>query len=301
MDKPFRNAHSARRGAVLASVLAVLAATPTPCLGLVELMEGNQPVSHFNDAAWPGLLAVVNDASRVLFASGPASETAFYQGDTTALERLLRAFAAAEVEERVVILRPGRGADDLWMDKTSFYDYRFKVNHGNWRVPVQEKTWNLIRQPHPTLTVFVGGGVDLERLRIPEGITLVGVDVLRERYRQGLLSRDKYVRGAAAHQLAKVDPYGKESATAVKRLLPDGDVRSWAEKVLATFRERAADPPDVRAKYEDEERRIREFIFAWRYGWLKVAVAVAVVATATMLVTTVVVGRARRARNAAAP
>ncbi len=48
MIEPFRNAHSARKGPVLASVLAVLAAAPTPCLGLVELMEGNQPVSHFN-------------------------------------------------------------------------------------------------------------------------------------------------------------------------------------------------------------------------------------------------------------
>ena len=62
--EPFRNALSARRGAALVCVLAVLAATSTPCLGLVVLMEGNQPVSHFNDAAWPGLLAVVNDPSR---------------------------------------------------------------------------------------------------------------------------------------------------------------------------------------------------------------------------------------------
>ena len=95
-----------------------------------------------------------------------------------------------------------------------------------------------------------------------------------------------------------MDPYGKESATAIERLLPDGDVRSSAEKALAKFQERAADPPDVRAKYEDEERRIREFIFALRYRWLKVAVAVAVVAAATLLVATVVVGRARRARKA---
>ena len=77
MIETFRNALSARGGAALVCVLAVLAATSTPCLGLVVLMEGNQPVS-FNDAAWPGLLAVVNDPSRVLFAEGPVTQqTAF--------------------------------------------------------------------------------------------------------------------------------------------------------------------------------------------------------------------------------
>jgi len=118
MVEPFRNARSVRKGTVLACVLAVLAPIPTPCLGVVELMDGNQPVRDFNDAAWPGLVAVVNDPSRVLFASGPTTEqTAFYQGDTAALERILRAFAAVEIEERVVILRPGRGVGWPWTDK----------------------------------------------------------------------------------------------------------------------------------------------------------------------------------------
>ncbi len=49
------------------------------------------------------------------------------------------------------------------------------------------------------------------------------------------------------------------------------------------------------------ERRIREFIFAWRYPWLKAAVAVALVVAAMLLVITVVVGRARRARKAQVP
>ncbi len=159
----------------------------------------------------------------------------------------------------------------------------------------------LIRQSHPTLIIFVGGGIDLERLRIPEGITLVGVDELRERDRQGLVSRDNNVRQVAVHQLAEVDPYGKESVAAVERLLKDEKLRKSAERALAVFQERAADPPDVRAKYLDDERRIRGFIFAWQYGWLKGAVGIAVVAAATLLVVTVVVGRARRARNATVP
>ncbi len=49
------------------------------------------------------------------------------------------------------------------------------------------------------------------------------------------------------------------------------------------------------------ERRIRGFIFAWQYGWLKGAVGIAVVAAATLLVATIVVGRARRARKAEVP
>ncbi len=87
----------------------------------------------------------------------------------------------------------------------------------------------------------------------------------------------------------------------VERLVTDEKLRKSAERALAVFQERAADPPDVRAKYENDERRIREFIFAWRYGWLKGAVGIAVVATAVLLVVTVVVGRARRAREAQVP
>ncbi len=127
------------------------------------------------------------------------------------------------------------------------------------------------------------------------------MDELGERCRQGLLSREKYVRQVAVHQLAEVDPYGKECVAAVERLLTDEKLRKSAERALAVFQERAADPPDVRANYENDERRIREFIFAWRYGWLKGAVGIAVVAAAALLVATIVVGRARRARKAEVP
>ena len=67
------------------------------------------------------------------------------------------------------------------------------------------------------------------------------------------------------------------------------------------FQERAADPPAMRAKYQDEERRIREFIFAWRYGWLNGAVALVVGVAATLLVATVIAGRGRRARRTEVP
>ena len=257
MIKPFRNVLSARRGAALVCVLAVFVHTSTPCVDLVELMEGNQPLSHFDDAQWPGLRAVVNDASRVLFTEGPVTQqSAFYQGDTTALERILRAFAAAEIEERVVVLLPGRGGGFPLMDKSSFYDWRLDMDRGEWRVPTSDEILKLIRHPHPILTVYVGGAVDLKRLRIPDGVVLRAVDTLLERYRQGLLSRDSYARRVSAHGLSELDPYGEESANAVKRLLQESG-RNSVEKVFATFEDRAADPPDVRAKYENDELRIR--------------------------------------------
>ncbi len=70
MFQPFQNALSDRKGTVFACVMLLVLA-PTPAPGLTELERGNQPLSNFNDAAWPGLLAVVNDASRVLFALPP--------------------------------------------------------------------------------------------------------------------------------------------------------------------------------------------------------------------------------------
>lgn len=286
--------------AVLMSILAVLVSTPVH--GLVSLVEGNKPLRNVDDSPWPGLLAVFDDVSRVLYTVGPTTEqTAFYQGDTTVLERVLRAFAAVKIEERVVILLPGRGEGFPWSKKDSFYDWRLEANRGNPWIQVPEKDRELILPTHPTLTVFVGGPIDLDKLRIPTGITLVGIDTLRARYRQGLLNRNNHVRGAAAWRIAQLDPYGDESAALVERLPPKEKARNAVKMALAEFQARREDPPQVRAKYEEEVRRIRHFIFAWRYPWFEAGLRLVVVLAAVLLCVTIVTARARRSRQLREP
>ena len=293
---PYRAAPACPARGTLACAIALLVAIQAR--GMVSVMEGNAPLSNLDDKAWPGLLAVLNDESRALYTEGPTTEqTAFYRGDTTALERVLGAFANVAIEERVVVLLPGRGEGFPWSDKDSPYDWRLEVNQGEPWTPISAEYRALIRSPHPTLTVFVGGTVDLERLRIPRAITVVGVGTLRESYRQALLSDDENVRSLAAWQLSQLDPYGKESAAAVENLPPQEKAWNRVAKALKEIQERRRDSAPVRARYEAEERRIRTFVFARRYGWVKLAVGAGLIVAVTLLIATVAAAKARRGRK----
>jgi hypothetical protein len=138
--------------------------------------------------------------------------------------------------------------------------------------------------------------------RIPKGITqLVEIQDLRERYMSGIRSPSEHVRSYSAELLAGVDPYGAESAAAVAELLRDEEVQSAAERALAEFKKRADDSPEVRARHKAEVRRIRQFVFAWRYPWLEPALRVAVGLAAVLLCVTLVAARARRSRRPREP
>ncbi len=95
----------------------------------------------------------------------------------------------------------------------------------------------------------------------------------------------------------EVDPYGAKSAAAVAELLRDEEVQSAAERALAEFKKRADDSPEVRARRKAEVRRIRQFVFAWRYPWLEPALRLAVVLVSVLVCVTFVVARRRRSRG----
>ncbi len=288
---------SSRRTTVLACVLAALASTPF--YGLMESHEGNAPLSPANYTKWPGLAEVVNDKSRVYHVWVNGNEEASYRGDTAALERTLLAFAAVQIEERVVILRPGRGEFSDPILGSKLYDWKLGFIGGIARGLFEEQDAELVWAKHPTLTVYTGGDVDLESLKIPKGITqLVQIQDLRERYMIGIKSAGESVRRYAAHLLTEVDPYGTESAAAVRELLRDEDFRGSAEHALAEFKKREDDSDEVRARHKAEVRRIRQFVFAWRYPWLEPALRVAVALATVLLCVTLVAAWARRSRRA---
>ena len=158
-----------------------------------------------------------------------------------------------------------------------------------------EQDAGLVWEKHPTLTVYTGGGVDLEALSIPTGITqLLEVDDLRERYMRGLRSPSERVRMYSAQFLAEVDPYGARSMTAVEALLGDEKVRSAVDRALTEFRTRARDPAELQARHRAGVHRIHQFVFAWRYPWLEAALYVIVGVAAGLLCVTLVAVSARR-------
>lgn len=78
----------------------------TPLQALMTSQEGNAPLFEANYDQWPGLIKALNDESRVFHVWVNGSESAYYDGDTDAIQRVLDAFAAAKFDEHVVALRP---------------------------------------------------------------------------------------------------------------------------------------------------------------------------------------------------
>jgi hypothetical protein len=51
------------------------------------------------------------------------------------------------------------------------------------------------------MTVCVGGDIDLGKIEIPKGVSIVDLAGLSRRYREALASKDKTVRGLGAGEL----------------------------------------------------------------------------------------------------
>jgi len=91
------------------------------------------------------------------------------------------------------------------------------------------------------LAVFVGEGIELKKIRIPEGLNVIELCELKKRYREALLSEDKTVRGWGAGCLARLDQYDKQSLETIAGLLNDKDdwVRLNAVMALSVFGRKA--------------------------------------------------------------
>ena len=155
---------------------------------------------------------------------------------------MLQRFAAIDIEVREVVILARQGVTVRVQGKLIACDWELRVPSGIF-LHMARRATTPVHPVLPTVVIYTGNSsVRLEKLDIPDGVRLLGVE-------------DVVWRSMA--------------------ILKTADRRS--------------------------ERRIREFIFAWRYEWLKGAVGIAVVAAATLLAVTVVVGRARRARRAEVP
>jgi hypothetical protein len=238
--------------------MVVLCALGTELLGMGTEDFGNAPLGAANYRQWKGVMPVVNHAGRVYHTWVNGNEHFYYQGDTDALNDALRRFAAIEADVREVVLRPGTGETKSFRGKKVTYDWLLHIQGG---ISRQEEKGTNIWDKHPTMSVFVGcDNVELEKIKIPEGVVVLEVADLTARYLKGLESDDHTVRGYAAYFLAKVDPYNRENAAAVARLLGDEEswVRSMAVGALARFGKQAESAlPALRKASQSEQETER--------------------------------------------
>ena len=219
---------------------------------------GNAPLSAANYRQWKGVMPAVNHESRVYHTWVNGNEHLYYEGDTDALNDALRKFAAIEADVREVVLRPGQGETKSFRGKRIPYDWLLHIQGG---ISRREEKGTNIWDKHPTMAVFVGGDhVELEKIRIPEGVVVLEVADLTARYLEGLKSDNHTVRGYAAYFLAQVDPCNRENAAAVAKLLCDENdwVRSMVVGALARFGKQAESAlPALRKASESEQETER--------------------------------------------
>ncbi|HEX5102948.1 MAG TPA: HEAT repeat domain-containing protein [Pirellulaceae bacterium] len=208
--------------AAMICLLAVLA--PARAWALGEEQVGNEPLSAANYVKWPGLAEVVNDRARAYYFWVNGNENFYYVGSVAELNAALKNFAAAELKEHEVLLRPDTGTVQSFQGDNKFtFNWHLQIMDGiAGHLTTLEKgdqVWN----KHPRLTIHVSGDVALDKLDIPKGVKLLTVSDLSARARQGIESKDKTVRGWCAGVIADLNPRDAENQAALEKLLADED------------------------------------------------------------------------------
>lgn len=219
----------------LVAILLAALAENVGALGFDDFGDGR--LSPFNYRDWPGIMLVITHQPRVYHQWVNGNEHFCYRGGTEVLNEALTKYAAVQAAAREVVLLPGLGRMGTLRQKSIEYDWHLHIRGGLSRAIAAEDKGFFVCPPYPTVWVFVGGGMDLDKLRVPKGIGIIGLPDLRRRYMRAITSESKQVRGYAAYHLAQVDFDSKESAAAIGRLLSDNDnwVRTMAASALGQF------------------------------------------------------------------
>jgi hypothetical protein len=180
---------------------------------------GNDPLRAAQFSNWPEVLPVVNHRSRVYHVVGGEVNyyRLYYRGDTDALNAALRAFGQVR-GEKLIVIRPGPAEMLSFARKKVPHDWSF---HGfgptQRKFSMDDRDIDLI--PWPTLVIRPGVNVELEKVEIPPGATVLHTANLLEHYRRGLKENAKHARVRAAMRVSEIDPYAEQDARAMADML----------------------------------------------------------------------------------
>jgi hypothetical protein len=154
----------------LVLVVGQLLADRAWALGTEE--SGNEPIAEANYTDWKGLAAVVNDKSRIYQNWVNGNEHFFYSGKAKELNAVLATFAKVEVENHVVVLRNGPATTKSFQGTVIPYKWQLHLVGGIAKVKAVDDVEDLDWQKDPVLTIYLGDGIDLKSLELPEGVRL---------------------------------------------------------------------------------------------------------------------------------
>jgi hypothetical protein len=244
------------------AALALLAACCVPAWALGMETFGNAPMIEGNFNEWPGVMPVVNHPSRVYHTWVNGNDESFFQGDTATVNALIQHLAEVKTAAREVVLRPGPGTRKTFDQKREVgFTAHLQLLGGIANHLVTRDQGAKVWSPHPVLTVYTGGPVDVTKLQIPKGVTVLTLSEVKQRTREGLKSGDKTVRGWGAGVLAYLDPYDTESRDLIVKLLDDQDnwVRLNAAGAVTLFGKKAEPAlPALRRAMAGDDKSLKE-------------------------------------------
>ncbi len=227
--------------------------------GLSESEYGNNPVNGENYKDWPGIVKVANDPYRVYRVWTNGNEDFWFHGDANAINAGLENYWRAELERYQIVLLPGPGQTVTYNGMTVVSNYRLHIVGGIAKAYHEREA-----KAHPdgeavdvaglfdlcpTFYIYVNQPEDLQNLKIPVGVDLVGPSQMRQRCLAGLRSQSTTLRGYAAGLLASVDAHNPESAKEVATLLDVGD-DGLASMAVYSLRKFGANARPVLGKLE---------------------------------------------------
>lgn len=212
------------RGAALLLLPLLLAAS---AYGLGQEEFGNAPLGEPNYADWPGIMPTINHESRVYNSWVNGNEYFCYRGDEAALNEVLARFAQSESPLREVFILPGEGVRKTFDGVDMYYDWMLHIQGGISRAVLKEA---VALDLYPTLTIYPRN-LSLKSINLPDGITVLDIHDLRDRYAQALKSEDQEVRGYVTSLWAGTDPYNPAAASSIAALLRDPN--SWVQSMAA--------------------------------------------------------------------
>ncbi len=198
---------------------------------------GNEPVP--NDEQWSkGVVSVVNLESRVYSRWVNGDESVYYRGNTDALNDALEKFAMIESENLEIIIRPGPGKTNTFDRDPIEFDWELHMPSGIYLVVAREESMINVFNKYETMSIFIGdGNIVLEEIKIPDGVSVIGSDELRDRYIQGLKNGNQHTRLYAAGLLGHLAPFDEGAILPLIGALDDnaGDVRMQAVVSVSRF------------------------------------------------------------------
>jgi hypothetical protein len=155
---------------------------------------------------------------------------------------------------------PGRG-QSVEKEKPVPADWRLHVVGGLAAHHVKTDGTAAVWDEQPALTVYVddGGNIQLDRMRVPEKVTVLQMADLNKKYREGLRSDNSCVRADSALRLADKDPLNEKNVPLIASLLDDDDAytRAAAAGSLGSFGALAKSAlPNLQAASQDKDQQV---------------------------------------------